>query len=73
MIQLGDRDIHVTLKRALRALTVWDKVKLAWTFMSDSIESVTAEDLESLKNSDVVTELFLELGQEQPRLLEPLL
>ena len=26
MIQLGDRDINITFKRALRALTVWDKV-----------------------------------------------
>ena len=29
-LQLGDRPIQITLKRALGALSVWQKVKLAW-------------------------------------------
>ena len=29
-IHLGDRPIHVTLQRALSALSVWQKLKLVW-------------------------------------------
>ena len=41
--------------------------------MTQSLDEITAEDLESLRNTDVITELILELAEEQPRLLEPLM
>lgn len=36
---LGDRPIPVTFKRAIAALSLWQKVKLAWglCFLSDPI------------------------------------
>jgi len=72
-VQLGDRPIMVTLLRAMRALTVLDKVKLAWTFATEDIASITAEDLEALKDTDLLTEAIMEVGEWQPRLLEPLI
>eukprot|EP00038_Savillea_parva_P010294 m.189275 g.189275 ORF g.189275 m.189275 type:complete len:389 (+) comp17695_c0_seq1:256-1422(+) len=73
MIQLGDRDIHVTFQRASRGLSLLDKVKMIVGFMTEDFEGVSFEDIERLKESDILTQMMLDLAEEFPGLLEPLL
>lgn len=42
MIHLGDRPVHVTLRRAIGSLSVWQKIKLAFgiMFSNESISKV---------------------------------
>eukprot|EP00041_Stephanoeca_diplocostata_P011369 m.187570 g.187570 ORF g.187570 m.187570 type:complete len:339 (+) comp18506_c0_seq8:291-1307(+) len=72
-VALGDRDVAITLNRAWRALSLWEKLKLAWGLLCDSYDEFTAEDLERMKNSDIITEMMQELAEEFPRLMDPLI
>ena len=74
-IELGDRDVRITLKRAWRSMSLWQKTK----FMTMSLASVfdkeelTEEQLEELKSKDVLTELMTDLGKAMPVLKEVLI
>lgn len=67
-IELGDRDVRITLKRAWRSMSFWQKTK----FMTMSLasvfdkEDISEEQLEELKDKDVLTELMSELGKAMP-------
>jgi len=73
LVILGDRDVNVTLWRAWRALTVWDRIRLLYYLLFEKLEDMTADDLERLKDSDMITEAITELTKEMPRLVEPLI
>ncbi|XP_052864766.1 traB domain-containing protein [Anopheles cruzii] len=64
IIQLGDRQIKVTLQRALRGLSVWQTVKLIpkLLFMDD----ITPEEVEQCKKKDLLEEIMLEMAEEFP-------
>ena len=51
-LQLGDRPINITLRRALSSLTVWQKLTLAWYLMAfkDPIRFVTSQSKCSICN-----------------------
>lgn len=74
-IELGDRDVRITLKRAWRSMSLWQKTK----FMTMSLASVfdkeelTEEQLEELKDKDVLTELMTDLGKAMPVLKQVLI
>lgn len=74
-IELGDRDVRITLKRAWRSMSFWQKTK----FMTMSLasvfdkEDISEEQLEELKDKDVLTELMSELGKAMPVLKEVLI
>ena len=34
-IHLGDRPIHITLQRAMAALSLWQKAKMVWSLLLD--------------------------------------
>lgn len=74
-IELGDRDIRITLKRAWRSMSFWQKTK----FMTMSLasvfdkEDITEAQLEELKDKDVLTELMSELGKAMPVLKKVLI
>uniref|UniRef100_A0A182IMJ6 TraB n=1 Tax=Anopheles atroparvus TaxID=41427 RepID=A0A182IMJ6_ANOAO len=65
MIQLGDRQIKVTLQRALRGLSLWQTVKLIpkLLFMDDDI---SIEEVEQCKRKDLLEEIMLEMAGEFP-------
>jgi pheromone shutdown-related protein TraB len=67
-IILADRDIKVTLKRAMDMMTLKEKAKLFWGFVSGFIEGeeIDKELIERLKEKDVLTELMEELAVETP-------
>ncbi|CDQ73819.1 unnamed protein product [Oncorhynchus mykiss] len=64
---LGDRPIPVTFKRAIAALSLWQKARLAWglCFLSDPISK---EDVEKCKQKDLLEQTMLEMIGEFPAL-----
>jgi len=74
-IALVDRDISVTLKRALNRMGFKEKVKILFGLVSGIFEEekVTEEMVEKLKEMDVLTEMMEELGKEVPSIKETLL
>jgi len=72
-IVLGDRPIGITLARAWSGLTAWQKLKLGLELIKVSFSSVKAEDLEMLKNKDILTDLIKELSLQYPSLYTHLL
>jgi len=72
-IVLGDRPIEITLKRTWASLSTWEKLKLGYVLLTESWSEITEEDVERIKNSDVITELVKELGQHFPSLMEPII
>ncbi|MGC1119640.1 MAG: TraB/GumN family protein [Candidatus Methanofastidiosia archaeon] len=64
-VELLDRDISVTLKRAWNAMGFTEKLKLLYALLAGFFVD-TEEVLEELKNQDIVTELMEELAQQAP-------
>uniref|UniRef100_A0A3Q3IIW8 TraB domain containing n=1 Tax=Monopterus albus TaxID=43700 RepID=A0A3Q3IIW8_MONAL len=64
---LGDRPIPVTFKRAIAALSLWQKARLAWglCFLSDPISK---EDVEKCKQKDLLEQTMSEMIGEFPAL-----
>ncbi|KAK9399525.1 traB domain-containing protein [Crotalus adamanteus] len=64
---LGDRPIPVTFKRAIAALSLWQKIKLAWglCFLSDPISK---DDVEKCKQKDLLEQMMAEMIGEFPDL-----
>lgn len=70
-VEFVDRDIRITLKRALAEITLLEKLKLLYSlvedFFSDEGESIE-EIMEKLKEKDVLNEMLAELSKEVPSL-----
>ncbi|XP_070558270.1 traB domain-containing protein-like [Ptychodera flava] len=66
-VQLGDRPIQITLRRAMAQLSVWQKCKLAWHLLT-SKESISKEDVEKCKQKDLLEEMLSEMTGEFPGL-----
>ncbi|MBW2272352.1 MAG: TraB/GumN family protein [Deltaproteobacteria bacterium] len=69
-ISLCDRDIRVTLRRAWGALSIWKKSMLVSTFVASAFEDpeLSEEELNRIKQKDVLSELMAELGEAMPAL-----
>jgi len=67
IVHLGDRQIGITLKRALGSLSVWQKMKLFFNIMTSN-ESITKEDVEKCKERDLLENLLKEMAGEFPAL-----
>ncbi|XP_055365588.1 traB domain-containing protein isoform X1 [Betta splendens] len=69
---LGDRPIPVTFKRAIAALSLWQKARLAWglCFLSDpiSLSYFSKEDVEKCKQKDLLEQTMSEMIGEFPAL-----
>jgi pheromone shutdown-related protein TraB len=74
-IALCDRDVRVTLRRAWGALSFWKKLMLVSTFAASTFESpeISEEELQRIKQKDVLSELMEELGQAMPALKKALI
>merc|ERR1740131_270926 len=66
-VHLGDRPINITLKRALSALTLWQRVRLTWNILT-SKETITKEEVERCKNRDMLENMLAEMAGEFPAL-----
>lgn len=67
MVHLGDRPISITLKRALSALSPWQKVRLGWNILT-SRDSITKEEVERCKDRDLLENMLAEMAGEFPAL-----
>jgi pheromone shutdown-related protein TraB len=68
-VELLDRDVQVTLKRALAFTGLKEKIKILMHVVSGFFseqEKLTKEKIESLKEKDVMTELMNELANTAP-------
>ncbi|ETR69102.1 MAG: TraB family protein [Candidatus Magnetoglobus multicellularis str. Araruama] len=69
-IHLADRDIRTTLLRAWRCLSLWKKIRIIFEllFSAGSMEDISAEEIEKLKQKDMLDAVINEMGQAMPEL-----
>ncbi len=60
-IHLVDRPINVTMKRALAALSAWQKIKLGFNILTSN-DSITKEEIEKCKNKDLLESMLEEMA-----------
>jgi len=68
MVHLGDRPISITLKRALQALSTWQKIKLGYNILVTSMDKITPEEVEKCKERDLLENMLAEMAGEFPAL-----
>ncbi|RWS08216.1 traB domain-containing protein-like protein, partial [Dinothrombium tinctorium] len=67
LVHLGDRPVHITLRRAISSLPLWQKLKLAFSLLFNK-ESITKEEVEKCKQRDLLEEMLAEITGEFPAL-----
>ena len=67
IVQLGDRPINITLKRAIGSLGPWQKLKMAWNILTNN-DPITKEDVERCKDRDLLHDMLAEMAGEFPAL-----
>lgn len=69
-IHLADRDIRITLGRTWRLMRFWKKIKLLSQFIISmgQVEDITREEIEKLKEKDVLETLLSEIGESMPEI-----
>lgn len=67
-IELCDREIRITLRRAWHSMSFWQKIKLLAGGFGGIFEKqeLTEEKLTELRNKDVLSEMMEELGKAMP-------
>jgi len=71
-IHLADRDVRTTLKRAWRAMGWWQRLRLLaeLLFSLTEADQLDAQQVESLKNQDVLDGLISQVGKAMPAIHE---
>ena len=69
-IHLADRDIRTTLSRTCRVMGFWSKIKLVFqlTLSLGQLDEIKEEDIEKMKQQDVLETLLAEVGKSLPAL-----
>ena len=69
-IRLADRDIRTTLARTWRHMGFWTKIKLIAQMVVSmgEVDKIQQEDVERMKNQDVLETLLSEIGEVLPEL-----
>ncbi|XP_049804298.1 traB domain-containing protein isoform X1 [Schistocerca nitens] len=67
ILHMGDRPIHITLQRALAALSWWQTLRLTWHLLT-SKEPISKEEVERCKQRDLLEEMLAEMTGEFPAL-----
>lgn len=67
-VALVDRDIKITLRRALNTMSLIEKFKILLAFLTDLVAGVEVDKelIEKLKEKDLLSELMDELSREAP-------
>lgn len=69
-IALLDRDVNVTLKRAIQKMSLWEKFHFVSStfsgFFAEGKAVLTPELIEELKDKDLLSKLMQQLGKEMP-------
>lgn len=74
-IELCDRDVRITLRRAWNSMSFFQKLKLMFSGIAGIFEQeeITEERLEEIKEKDTLNELMSELGKAMPVLKKVLI
>jgi pheromone shutdown-related protein TraB len=74
-IHLADRNIRITLLKTWRAMGLWSKVKLLFQLILSigKIDEINEEDIEKMKQEDVLHTLLSEVGKSLPILKDILI
>ncbi len=74
-IELIDRDVRTTLKRAWNSMGFWQKMKLMTVGLASVFEEeeISEEKLDEIKQKDVLNEMMSELGKQMPVLKKVLI
>lgn len=69
-VELCDRDVRITLRRAIAATPLWRRLILSAELLVSIFDNpkLTEEELEELKQRDVLNDLMAELGRSLPSL-----
>ncbi len=74
-LQLIDRDLGTTMKRVWRSLGFWNRLMLFTGLLASvfSRETVNEEDIEKLKEGDMLESAFAEFAEQSPALYQSLI
>lgn len=74
-VRLIDRDVGLTLRRALQGLGWWQRAKLGGGILAGLVvdEEVAEHDIEKLKQGDMLQASFSEFAEQTPALYEALI
>ncbi|MBW2010693.1 MAG: TraB/GumN family protein [Deltaproteobacteria bacterium] len=74
-IHLADRDITITLSRIWRIMGFWEKLKLLFQMVMSlgEVGDINEEDIEKMKQEDVLETLLSEVGKTHPVLKDILI
>ncbi|MBW1867061.1 MAG: TraB/GumN family protein [Deltaproteobacteria bacterium] len=74
-IHLADRDIRVTLSRTWRVMGLWAKLKILFQMLLSmgEVDDITEEDIEKMKQEDMLESLLAEVGKSLPVIREILI
>ncbi|WP_306303925.1 TraB/GumN family protein [Desulfosarcina cetonica] len=74
-IHLADRDIRTTLSRTWRSLGLWAKAKLLFQLILSlgGVEAISEEDVEKMKQQDMLASILEEVGKSMPQLRNSLI
>ena len=74
-LHLADRDIRTTLSRTWREMGLWNKIKLLFQLILSlgEVDEIKEEDIEKMKQEDVLETLLAEVGKSLPILKDILI
>ena len=74
-IHLADRNIRITLAKTWRAMGLWGKIKLLFQLVLSmgEIEEISEDDIEKMKQEDVLETLLADVGKSLPVLKDILI
>jgi len=67
-VSLVDRSVQITLQRAWRSLSLWEKIKLIFTSLISifAVDDLNEDEIEKLKEKDVLTAAVEEMAKTAP-------
>lgn len=74
-IHLADRDVRTTLSRTMRQMSLWTRLKLIFQLVLSmgEMEEIQSDEVERLKQQDVLETVLAEVGQSMPSLRRTLI
>jgi pheromone shutdown-related protein TraB len=74
-IHLADRDVRITLARTWRQMGWWSRLKLLFQLILSfgDMEEITAEDVERMKQQDMLESVLAEVGRSMPTIRQTLI
>lgn len=74
-IHLADRNIRITLAKTWRVMGLWDKIKILFQLVLSmgEIDEISEEDIEKMKQEDVLETLLVDVGKSLPILKDILI